>query len=119
MLLNAAEVRPTVERVKAAFSRFVDWEHVNEIDEEHMGFALWGEFVPEPDEPTSPRFFVTFDTHKTTWSGHLTVGQHCFYWSSADFGDAHLLDTGPCATLEDAIATLKQQIADLFEAFSG
>jgi hypothetical protein len=119
MLLNAAEVRRTVEHVKAAFPRFVDWEHVNEIDESHMGFTLWGEFVPEPDEPTSPRFFITFDTQKATWSGHLTVGQHCYYWSSADVGDANLLDTGPRATLEDAIVTLKQQIADLFDAFSG
>jgi hypothetical protein len=119
VLLSAAEIRRTVERVKAAFPRFVDWEHVNEIDESHTGFTLWGEFVPEPDEPTSPRFFITFDTYETTWSGHLTIGQHCFFWSSADFGDAHLLDTGPCATLEDAITTLKHQVAELFDAFSG
>lgn len=119
MLLNEAEIGRTVEHVKAAFPRFVDWEHVNETDEEHTGFTLWGEFVPEPDDPTSPCFFITFDTHETTWSGHLTVGQHCYYWSSADCGDAHLLDTGPCATLEDAITALKQHIADLFNALSG
>jgi hypothetical protein len=60
-----------------------------------------------------------FDTHEGTWTGHLTFGRHCFYWSSADFGDAHLLDTGPCSTLEEAIAIFKQRIADLFDAFSG
>jgi len=119
VLLNAAEIRRTVERVKAAFPRFVDWEHINEIDESHTGFSLWGEYVPEPTEPMPRRFFITFDTHETTWSGHLTIGQYCFYWSSADVGDAHLLDTGSCATLEDAITTLKHQIADLFDAFSG
>jgi hypothetical protein len=64
-------------------------------------------------------FFITFDTFETTWSGHLTIGQHCFFWSSADVGDAHLLDTGPCATLEEALATLKHQIVELFDAFSG
>jgi hypothetical protein len=63
-------------------------------------------------------FFVTFDTHETSWSGHLTIGQHCFFWSSADVGDAHLLDTDPCSTLEDAITALKRQIVDLFDAFS-
>jgi hypothetical protein len=119
VLLNAAEIRQTVESVKAAFPRFENWKHVNEIDECHTGFSLWGEFVPDPHEPTPRRFFITFDTHKTTWSGHLTIGQHCFFWSSADVGDSHLLDTGSCASLEDAITTLKHRIADLFDAISG
>ena len=57
MLLNAAEIRRTVERVKAAFPRFVDWEYINEIDESHTGFSLWGEYVPEPIEPMPRRFF--------------------------------------------------------------
>jgi hypothetical protein len=118
VLLNATEIRRTVERVKEAFPRFVDWEYVNEIDESHTGFALWGEFIPDPNELRPRLFFVTFDTYETTWSGHLTIGQHCFFWSSADVGDAHLLDTDPCATLEDAIMTLKGQITDLFDAFS-
>jgi hypothetical protein len=119
VLLNAADIRQTVDRVKAAFPRFVDWTHINEIDESRTGFSLWGVFVPEPNEPTPRRFFLTFDTYKTTWSGHLTIGQHCFFWSSADVGDAHLLDTGPCATLEETISVLKHQVADLFDAFSG
>jgi len=118
VLLKEAEVRRTVERVKAAFPRFVDCDHINEIDESHPGFSLWGEYVPDPTEPMPRRFFITFDTDETTWSGHLTIGQHCFYWSSADAGDAHLLDTDSCATLEDAIMSLKHQIADLFVAFS-
>jgi hypothetical protein len=119
VLLNAAEIRRSVERVKKAFPRFVNWEHINEVDDSHMGFSIWGEFVPEPNEQMPRRFFITFDTHKATWTGHLTIGQHCFFWSSADVGDAHLLDTDPCATLEDAITALKHQIADLFDAFSG
>ena len=76
----------------------------------------WGEVVPEPNEPMPRRFFITFDTYETTWSGHLTIGQHCFFWST-DVGDAHLLDTSSCATLEDAIKTLKRQIAELSDAF--
>jgi hypothetical protein len=40
------------------------------------------------------------------------------FWSSADFGDANLLDTNPCATLEDAITTLRGLIADFVAALS-
>jgi hypothetical protein len=61
----------------------------------------------------------TADTHESTWTGHLTIGQHCFFWSSADYGDAHLLDTGSCATLEDAMAILKTRMNHLFEALLG
>jgi hypothetical protein len=82
VLLSAAEIQRTVERVQAAFPRFVNWEHINEIDNSHPGFSVWGEFVPEPDEPMPRCFFITFDTHETTWSGHLTIGQHCFFGQS-------------------------------------
>jgi hypothetical protein len=119
VLLSPAEIQRTLDRVAAAFPRLIDWEHVNEIDEFHTGFAIWGEFVVEPNAPMARRFFITFDTDQTTWSGHLTIGQHCFFWSSADFGDAHLLDTGPCPTLDVAITKLRNQIANLFDAFSG
>ncbi len=111
MLLTEAEIRRSIERVKAAFPRFADWKHINEIDESYTGFSLWGEFVPEPNEPVPRRFFITFDTYKATWRGHLTIGQHCYFWSSADVGVSHLLDTGPCATLEHAITTLTDRCA--------
>jgi hypothetical protein len=118
MLLKPAEIRRSLEHVKTAFPRFSKWEHANEEDEEHLGFAVWGEFVPDMNEDLPRRFFVTLDTYKADWKGHLTIGQHCYFWTSADFGDAQLLDTEPCESLEDAIAALKRQIADLFEAFS-
>ena len=81
MLLNDHEIRRALDRVQAAFPRFGEWEYVNEIDDNHGGFAVWGEFVLEPNEPSGSPFFITFDTYETTWSGHLTVGQHCFFWS--------------------------------------
>ena len=113
MILKEPELREAVKSVKSAFPRFTNWKHVNEIDDDHQGFAVWGEFVLDPNELMSRTFYVTFDTHEATWKGHLTIGQHCYLWSSADFGDAHLVDTKPCATLEDAITSLKQEIADL------
>jgi hypothetical protein len=38
--------------------------------------------------------------------------------SSADVGDAHLVNTEPCETLQEAIAALKAKILELFQAFS-
>jgi hypothetical protein len=35
------------------------------------------------------------------------VGQPAYFWTRADAGDAYLLDTPPCATLEEAIAALQ------------
>jgi hypothetical protein len=119
VLLTEPEIRRVTERVKAEFLRFPDWEYHNEIDESYAGFSLWGEYVPDPDEPMPRSFFITFDIFEANWTGHLTIGKPCYYWSSADCGDAHLLDTNPCATLEGAIATLKRQTADLFAALSG
>jgi hypothetical protein len=67
----------------------------------------------------SRRFFVTFDTYEASWTGHLTIGQHCYFWSSAVAGDAHLLNTLPCATLDEAIVALQSKMSDLFSAFLG
>jgi hypothetical protein len=119
VLLTESEFRRSLERAKAAFPRLSDWDHNNEINESYSGFALWGEFVPEPDEPVPRTFFVTFDTYEASWAGHLSIGKPCYFWSSADCGDANLLDTSPCATLEDAITRLKRQMADLFTALLG
>jgi hypothetical protein len=119
VLLTKSEIRRSIDRVSAAFPSLSDWEHNNEINEFYSGFSLWGKFVHEPNEPMPGRFFITFDTHEATWTGHLTIGQPCFYWSSADCGDAHLLDTSPCRTLDDAITSLKRHLVDLFRALSG
>jgi hypothetical protein len=113
------EVRPCIDRVSAAFPRFADWRYVNEKDRDHDGFAVWGRFELEPEESMGRDYFITFDTYKTMWVGHLSIGKHCYYWSSADFGDANLVDTGRCATLDEAIASLRSRIADLFAACSG
>ena len=119
MLLTDAEIRRSLARVQAAFPRFAPWDYNNEINESYPGFSLWGEFVPDPKEPMPRGFFITFDTHEATWNGHLSIGKHCYFWSSADCGDAYLVDTGPCATLKDAITSLKRQMADLFMSLSG
>lgn len=119
MFLPESEVRPCIARVRAAFPRFDDWQHVNEKDRDYDGFAVWGRFELEPNEPMGRDYFVTFDTSKTMWAGHLSIGKHCYYWSSADCGDANLVDTEHCATLDEAIASLKSRIEDLFAAFSG
>lgn len=46
------------------------------------------------------------------------VYQHTYYWSSADYGDADLLDTAPCESLDQAIVELKAKMVELFRAFS-
>jgi len=119
VLLTEPEIRQSIKRAHAAFPSFRDWEHNNEINDAYSGFSLWGEFVPDPDEPMPRSYFITFDTYEATWTGHLTIGKHCYFWSSADCGDAHLLDTSRCPTLEDAITSLKKRVADLFAALSG
>jgi len=119
VLLTEPEIRRSVKRVEAAFPSFRDWEYNNEINDSYTGFALWGEFVPDPNEPMPRSYFVTFDTRQAIWTGHLSIGKHSYFWSSADCGDAYLLDTNPCTTLEDAITMLKRQMADLFAALSG
>lgn len=119
MLLTESEIRGSLEHAKAAFPRFQDWDHNNEINEFYPGFSLWGEFIPEPDETMPRSFFVTIDRLEITWTGHLSIGKPCYYWSSADLGDAYLVDTSPCATLEDAITSLQRQMKDLFAVLSG
>jgi len=116
MLLTDAEIQRCRKLVESAFPRFAHWEFRNERNDSYAGFSVWGRYSLRPKPSSSPSFFVTFDTYKENWKGHLTVGKHCYYWSSADVGDAHLLDTEPCATLEEAIFALKRQIGALFAA---
>jgi hypothetical protein len=118
VLLADSDIRRAIDSVQAAFVNFSEWEYSNETDDFYAGFSLWGTFDPDPNEPMPRSFFVTFDTHGSSWMGHLTIGQHCYYWSSADVGDANLMDTHPCATLDDAISALKAQLAGLFKALS-
>ena len=118
MLLAESDIRRAIVSAQAAFPSFSEWEYTNN-DEFDAGFSLWGTFVPEPNEPMSPSFFITFDTSEAGWRGHLTIGKHCYYWSSADCGDAYLLGTRPCATLDEAIAAIKTEIAGLFRELSG
>jgi hypothetical protein len=119
VLLTEPEIQRSIERARAAFPHFTDWECNNAVNESYGGYALWGEFVPEPEEPMASSYFITFDTYDVTWRGHLTIGKHCYYWSSADCGDANLVDTDPCATLDEAIMALKKKMANLFAALSG
>jgi hypothetical protein len=74
MLLDDSEIWQSLERVKAAFPRFGNWRYNNENNADHPGFALWGEFVPDPTESMRRRFYVTFDTRETNWRGHLRSG---------------------------------------------
>jgi hypothetical protein len=119
VILTESETRRSLKLARAAFPRFSGWDHNNEVNESYSGFSLWGEFVPEPNDPLPRSFFVTFDTHGATWMGHLSIGKHCYFWSHADCGDANLVDASPVATLKDAMTSLKRQMTELFTALSG
>lgn len=119
MFLADHDIHHTLARVQAAFPHFTQWEYTNERDESSLdGFSLWGQWVLHPEETMARHFYITFATHTEHWSGHLTIGQHYYWWTSADVGDAHLLDTVECATLEEAIVALKAEMARLCRAWS-
>jgi hypothetical protein len=119
VLLTEPEIQQVLEQVQAAFPNLTEWEYNNEKNGEYFGFSVWGHFVNNPEELMPRRFFITLDTnHEDKWEGCLTIGQHSYLWSSADVGDAHLVNTEPCETLQEAIAALKAKIAELFQAFS-
>ncbi|MBD2771016.1 hypothetical protein [Iningainema tapete] len=118
-ILTESEIKQVLEQVKTAFPFFTAWEYNNEKNEEYFGFSVWGELVINPEELMPRRLFITLDkTHENKWQGSLTIGQHSYLWSSADVGDAHLLDTEPCETLEEAIVALKAKMLELWRAFS-
>jgi hypothetical protein len=118
MILTEHEVQQALEQAKMAFPNLTNWEYHNEVDGEYFGFSLWAHFVLYPEDPMPRYFFVTLDTYEKAWHGHLTIGQPSYLWSSADVGDAHLLDTAACKTLGDAVAALKAEMVNLFSAFS-
>jgi hypothetical protein len=120
MFMADHNIQYVLERVQAAFPSFTQWAYTNASDDERSldGFALWGQWVLYPEETMARHFYVTFATQAEHWSGHLTIGQHYYWWTSADVGDAHLLDTAACATLEEAIVALKAEMARLCRALS-
>lgn len=112
MWLTTLDVQQTLEKAQAAFPHLTDWQYANAADGEHDDFTLWGRWSMADDDPLLVRnFFITFETYQDTWCGHLTVGQHAYLWTSADFGDAYLVDTAPCPTFDEAVAVLKRNIA--------
>ncbi|NJL61064.1 MAG: hypothetical protein HC903_03545 [Methylacidiphilales bacterium] len=118
-LLTESDIQQVMERVKTAFPFFTNWEYSNQKNDEYFGFSIWGELVINPEEIMPRRFFITLDlNHENKWEGCLTIGQHSYLWSSADVGDAHLLNTDMSESLEEAIVELKAKILELFRAFS-
>ena len=117
-MLTELEIQQNLEQVKVAFPNLTKWEYNNEKNQEYFGFSIWGQFAVNSDELMPRLFYVTFDIYDNEWQGHLTVGQPCYLWSSADVGDAHLLETEACASLGEAIASLKVKIASFSQAFS-
>ena len=118
VLLTEREVQQAIEQTKTKFPHLTDWEYNNEKHEDYSGFTLWGQLTLEPEEIMPRCFFITFDRYQENWRGYLTIGQHSYFWSSTDVGDAYLLDTDSCQTLEEAITALKAEMAKLFRAFS-
>ncbi|BAZ48832.1 hypothetical protein NIES4103_14420 [Nostoc sp. NIES-4103] len=119
MLLTPVEIEQVLEQVKNAFPNFTNWQYNNQKNQEYEGFSVWGEFAIKTEELTIPRrFYITLDTdHEDKWQGCLTIGQPSYLWSSADVGDAHLVNTDSNETLQQAIAALKTNITELFQAF--
>ena len=119
MLLSEPDIRESLRQARAAFPNSSEWEYNNEINASYSGFTLWGEFTPEPDGSMPRTFFVTFDTDNEGWMGHLSIGQHYYFWTSADYGDAYLVDTDACESLGAAITSLKRRITKLLTALTG
>ncbi|MCP4700005.1 MAG: hypothetical protein GY862_24610 [Gammaproteobacteria bacterium] len=117
MILTEHEIPRIIEHVKTAFPNFADWEYNNEKNEHYSGFSLWGMYALNPEHIMPTWFFITFDAYDESWRGCLTIGKPSYYWSSTDVGDAHLLGTKPCKTIEDAITALKAEMENLFEMF--
>ncbi|CCQ55937.1 hypothetical protein [Crocosphaera watsonii] len=118
MILTETEISEVIEKAKNAFPNFSNWEYNNEKNDEYLGFSLWGQFVLDPENIMSKCFFVTLETCDEKWRAYLTIGQHCSFWSSADMGDAYLLDTDNYDSVDEIILQLKKEMLKLFQAFS-
>ena len=118
MILADTEIQKVREKAKTAFPNFSDWEYNNDKNDEYLGFSLWGQFILNPENLMSKGFFVTLETYEQKWRAYLTIGQHCYFWSDADMGDAYLLDTDDYDSVDEAILQLKREMLNLFQAFS-
>jgi hypothetical protein len=118
MVLTDSAIQDAFKAGRAAFPHLTNWEHNNEKNDFHNGFALWGEYILDPTDTMRSTYFVTFCAYQDTWRGYWTIGQHAYFWSSTEVGDAYLLSTDACATLADAAMALKADMAKLLQAFS-
>ena len=112
MILDEDAIQLALTSVAAGFASFHDWETHNEVDDEHVGFTLWGEYCPN-DEDNATTYFVTFTLGDAGWQGYLTIGQHSYYWASASEGDAYLVSTEVYGTINETISALKASVVEL------
>ncbi|MBI4747311.1 MAG: hypothetical protein HY774_02415 [Acidobacteria bacterium] len=117
MVLTEPEIQQVISQVKTAFPNLTDWQFNNEENDEYFGFSIWACYTLEPEKLRARRFFITFDTFDLTWRGYLSVGKPVYLWSSTEEGDAFLVDTAPCQTIDEAIRKLKAQITNLLNIF--
>ncbi|HRZ07357.1 MAG TPA: hypothetical protein P5102_14630 [Candidatus Competibacteraceae bacterium] len=116
--LDEVDIPAVLDTVKTHFPHLADWEYHNDGDD-YLGFTVCVEFTLRPDEEMAPRFFITFSLGPDGWQGDVTVGKPAYFWTSADVGDAYLLNTPPCATLEEAIVALRQAMRAWVRAVAG
>ncbi len=117
MKLTEPEIQQAISQVKAAFPNLTDWEYNEAIEKEYEGFIVAGCYTLEFGKFDHRHFYITIDAPDEFWRGHLSIGMPAYMWTSADFGDAFLVDTEPCQTVEAAIEMLKIQITNLLGAF--
>src|SRR5690606_37807038 len=124
--LAEEDIEPVLETLKTAFPNVSDWEYCNEVDGDHNGFTVWGSLsIQKGDKDLwAKHYYVTFDIYdkekqgRGQWLGTLTIGQHSYFWSSADAGDAYLLDTEHYSSLSESVTALKMQIREFASALS-
>ena len=113
--LSTEQANQAVALASSAFPTFIDWEFEHEGAEPGFGFSMWGEYIPEGDDKLLPRrFFVTFDRYRGDWQGHVTIGKRSYIWPRPRGGDAWLVQTRSCDSLEEAIEALQSEMAKLF-----
>jgi hypothetical protein len=86
MFLADHAMQHALEQVQTAFPFLTQWAYTNASDDERSldGFSLWGQWVLQPEACTARHCSITFATHAEHWSGHLPIGQHSYFWTSAD-----------------------------------
>lgn len=118
MLLSETDVARALEKARSAFPNISRWEFNNVVTEDHPGFTLWGAYVPAAADPLRV-FYVTFDAYGNKgWQRSLTIGMPAYFWSSANVGDARLIESDQFATLEEAMRALKREMVRLASGLS-